>query len=93
MTVSGTLAHLNAALNGLTFTPAAGYVGAASLGVSLENMGNGLTGSGGVGLTVNAVTPVAPARCRPMRPTDSGEAGFDVDWAGLVGRRRANSTS
>ena len=56
LTVSGTLANLNAALNGLTFTPATGYVGNASLTVTLANPTTGLSNSGSLALTVNAVS-------------------------------------
>jgi hypothetical protein len=55
MTVSGTLANLNAALNGLTFTPTSRYVGTASITISLKDAGDGLTGSATVGVTVNQV--------------------------------------
>ena len=56
LTVSGTLANLNAALNGLIFTPATGYVGNASLAVTLANPTTGLSNSSGLALTVNAVS-------------------------------------
>ena len=60
MTFTGTLANLNAALNGLTFAPTAGYNGAASLSLTTSDQGN--TGVGGaqsanstVNITVNTV--------------------------------------
>jgi hypothetical protein len=84
MTVGGTLANLNAALNGLTFTPAAGYVGAALINVSIENMTNGLTGSAAVALTVNAVSQSHSGPMTAQFGQDSGTAGFDVNWAGLL---------
>jgi hypothetical protein len=55
MTVSGTLANLNAALNGLTFTPTSRYIGAASITVSLKDSGDSLTGSATVAVTVDRV--------------------------------------
>ncbi len=65
MTVSGTLANLNAALNGLTFTPTSRYVGAASITVSIKDAGDGLTASGTIAVTVKTVgraVEVAAAR-------------------------------
>ena len=60
LTVSGTLANLNAALNGLTFTPAAGYVGNASLTVTLANPTTGLSNSSSLGPHRQRGEPVAP---------------------------------
>jgi hypothetical protein len=59
MTLKGTLANLNAALNGLKFTPTTNYFGAATLSVSYKNLGNNQTVSVTVALTVNppASTP------------------------------------
>jgi hypothetical protein len=61
MTFVGTLAHMNAALNGLTFTPSAHSSGPASLQITANDLGNTGTGGArtvttGVALTV---TPVA----------------------------------
>ena len=53
-TVTGTLANLNAALNGLIYTPTAGYTGADSLSLSVKDSGDGLTGSASVAITVAA---------------------------------------
>jgi hypothetical protein len=53
ITVSGTLAKLNTALNGLVFTPTSGYVGAAAFTLLLKDVGNQLTGSATVNVTVN----------------------------------------
>ncbi|MEX2138898.1 MAG: tandem-95 repeat protein [Pirellulales bacterium] len=60
MTFTGTVADINAALNGLSFAPTANYNGAASLQIITDDLGN--TGSGGaqsdtdtVAITVNAV--------------------------------------
>ena len=58
VTVSGTLANLNAALNGLTYTPSSSYVGADSLKISLLDPGDNLTGPASVGITVNS--PIQP---------------------------------
>ena len=58
MTVSGTLANLNAALSGLVYTPNGGFSGGDSLQVSVTDPGDSLSGSKTVALTVNA--PTAP---------------------------------
>ena len=63
VTFQGTLADINIALNGLTFTPTAGYNGAASLQITSDDLG--LTGPGGsqtdtdtLAMTVNPNNPV-----------------------------------
>jgi len=45
MTFTGTVANVNAALNGLTFKPSAGFDGAASFQITTDDQGN--TGAGG----------------------------------------------
>ena len=69
MTFTGTLADLNAALDGLSFLPAANFNGAASLQIVTNDQGN--TGVGGplsdtdnVNITVNAVND-APVNSVP----------------------------
>ncbi|MDB5303423.1 MAG: uncharacterized protein JWM97_972, partial [Phycisphaerales bacterium] len=61
VTFQGSLASLNAALDGLTFTPATNYSGSASIQVTINDLGN--TGSGGPlsasGSVAVTVTPVA----------------------------------
>ena len=39
MTVTGTLANLNAALNGLIFTPTSRYTGTATIAISRQRLG------------------------------------------------------
>jgi hypothetical protein len=61
MTVTGTVASINAALDGLTFTPNPGFNGAAFLTLGVNDQGNsGLGGplSDGPDLTTITVTPV-----------------------------------
>jgi len=70
MRFTGTIANINAALNGLQFAPSPGYTGAASLSIDTDDLGN--TGTGGaltassvVGINVAAaavpfITPVTP---------------------------------
>ncbi len=50
--IKGTLANLNAALNGLKFTPTPGYAGPASLAISYKDLGNSQTASATVAITV-----------------------------------------
>jgi hypothetical protein len=62
--VTGTVTNLNAALNGLTYQPTAGYTGSDSLAISLADSGDSLSASDSVGLTVTAASPptiTAPA--------------------------------
>jgi hypothetical protein len=54
VTVTGTVAKLNAALNGLVFTPTSGYAGAASIGLSIKDLGDQLIGSATINITVNS---------------------------------------
>jgi hypothetical protein len=62
-TVTGTLSSLNAALNGLTYQPTAGYSGSDTLGISLSDPGDSLSDSDSIGLTVTAAS--APAITAP----------------------------
>ncbi len=66
MQYTGTLTNLNAALNGMFYTPTANFNGAAGLGISIGDQGN--TGSGGslsdtegLGITVNPVNDAPTA--------------------------------
>jgi Bacterial Ig domain/Calx-beta domain len=45
MTFTGTIANINTALNGMSFTPTMGFTGAATLTITTNDLGN--TGSGG----------------------------------------------
>ena len=59
MTFRGTIADINAALNGLSFVPTANYSGAAALQIVTRDLGNtggaSLTDADTVAITVNAV--------------------------------------
>ena len=73
MTFTGTLANVNAALDGLSFNPTAGYSGAASLEIVTSDQGN--TGTGGaltatdtIGIQVGAYT---------FRQGDNGYTGTE----------------
>ena len=63
MTFTGSAVDINTALAGLSFSPTAGYVGAASLQITTDDQGS--TGSGGaksdtdtIAITVNPINPV-----------------------------------
>ncbi|PLP95591.1 hypothetical protein CYD26_03025 [Pseudomonas sp. FFUP_PS_473] len=62
MTFTGTLAAINAALNGLTFTPQAGYNGTGA--ITIESNDQGYSGSGGVKSDVDTllitIAPINP---------------------------------
>lgn len=73
ITVQGTLANLNAALNGLKFTPTTGFAGAASVSATYEDLGIAQTTT-----ATTAVGVVVPA----SRPTIKIEA----PTAGSVGK-------
>ncbi|HEV7999644.1 MAG TPA: hypothetical protein VGP63_07180, partial [Planctomycetaceae bacterium] len=60
-TVSGTVASLDTALNGLTYQPTAGYVGSDSLAVSVTDPGDSLSASTSVALTVSILPPAITA--------------------------------
>ena len=70
LTVQGTLAQLNAALNGLVYTPQAGYTGTDTLTVSfVDHIGGGnLKASSTVAITVDTSTNQAPAITTPTTP-------------------------
>jgi hypothetical protein len=79
VTVKGTLASLNAALNGLVFTPTSGYAGAAaSLLCSITDLGDGLTGTAAIGISVYA----APKFTAPASATVTANSPFVFSSAG-----------
>jgi hypothetical protein len=53
MTVTGTLANLNAALNDLLYTPKAGYTGSDTLAITVANSLDGLSGTADVFITIS----------------------------------------
>ena len=72
LTFAGTLADINAALNGLTYQPTADYNGSDTMTILTDDQGN--TGSGGslsdldtVEIVVTAVNDAAVARVRRIR--------------------------
>ena len=63
-TLTGSVANLNAALNGLTYQPTTRFSGSDSLAVSLTDAGDSLSTSKSVALTINGLAPpsiAAPA--------------------------------
>ena len=86
MTFTGTLADLNAALDGLNFAPTANFNGAASLQIVTSDQGN--TGTGGpqsdsdtVNITVNAVND-APVNSVPGPQTTNEDTTLVFSSAG-----------
>jgi VCBS repeat-containing protein len=86
ITATGTLADLNNALNGMTFSPDANYNGSASLTVTANDNGN--TGLGGplsdtktVNITVNSVND-APVNSVPGTQTVAEDATLTFSAAG-----------
>ncbi|MFJ3484666.1 DUF4214 domain-containing protein [Pseudomonas sp. NPDC090202] len=73
VSVTGTLAQINAALNGLKFTPDTAYTGHASLSVLIDDQGQSaghpdpLTDLKSIDITVSA-TPVTPPVTPPTNP-------------------------
>ena len=80
MTFDGTVAEVNAALNGLSFNPTTSFTGAASLQIVTSDQGN--TGTGGtltdndtVAITVVATTrPVVTTTVADLAYTENGSA-------------------
>jgi hypothetical protein len=84
MTLSGTLTNLNNALKNLTFRPTTGYSGPASISLTYTDVGNGLTSSASIAVSVgNAEATATPASAMPAQlsttspPASSTGAGFD----------------
>jgi Kelch motif len=72
-TVSGSISSLNAALSGLTYQPASGYVGQDSLLASITDPGDSLSASASV--TISIVPPVSTAWTAMTHSLPSGDAG------------------
>jgi hypothetical protein len=82
-TVTGTVASLNAALNGLTYAPTAGYTGSDSLSVSITDPRDNESASKSVALTINAFSP----------PTISAPGSASVVLNGSLVFSSANSNA
>ncbi|MDG2519318.1 autotransporter domain-containing protein [Lysobacter soli] len=90
MTFNGTLTNINAALDGLRFTPTTGYYGPASLQITTNDLGN--TGFGGaktdtdtVAITVvpldNTPPVVSAIALVDASPTNATTVAFDVTFS------------
>ncbi|HEX8772070.1 MAG TPA: tandem-95 repeat protein [Pyrinomonadaceae bacterium] len=80
MIFTGALSDINAALNGLTFTPTANYSGSASLAILTDDQGNtgvdgAKTDSDTVNITVNAVNDPPSFIVPATAPTVNEDAG------------------
>ncbi len=94
MMVTGTMAAINAALNGMTFLPGANYNGPVTLSITTNDLGN--TGTGGalsdtdtVAITVNPVNDPPVAQDQPVNtledmPVSITLVATDVDSASLT---------
>src|SRR6185437_7060395 len=81
MTFTGTLPQINDALNGLSFSPAAGYMGTTQLNVAVDDQGN--TGAGG-NLTASASINILVANdAAPVLSGTSSSLAY-VENAGSV---------
>ena len=78
MVFSGSVTAINAALDGLVFTPAGGYNGSASITISTDDLGN--TGSGGA-LTDTDVLNLQVGAARFQQGV-AGYAGTQDTWVG-----------
>lgn len=81
MTFTGTTANINAALNGMTFTPTAAYVGAASLQINADDQGN--TGDDGAmadAHTVNITIADLPEITLLRGGVEIASGGGDNAW-------------
>ena len=79
MSFQGTVADINAALNGLRFAPTAGYNGAASLQISSNDLGH--SGAGGEKTDVDNVA----LSVDPVQPIVTGVSASEADGLYKVG--------
>ena len=80
LSFTGTLTAINAALNGLTFSPALNFAGAAAIQVVVNDQGN--NGSGGsLSDTENIAVTVTPVNDAPLITSNGGAATAAVSVA------------
>lgn len=82
VTFTGTLAQLNAALDGLTFTPAPNFSGTATLTVAANDLGN--TGSGGAQTAIGTVNIDVSRTAHTPSVTDATTVENAISSGGLV---------
>ncbi len=76
-TVAGTLANLNAALNGLIYRPTSGYSGAASISIGISDPGDNESASTSVALTITAFLPPTITAPSGAVVSENGELVFE----------------
>jgi hypothetical protein len=87
ITIQGTLANLNAALNGLVYAPATGYTGSDTLSVTINDAGDGLSGSASVAISVAPKKTISLTSGAVVAGGNPALSSFDDDsnqWAGLA---------
>ena len=87
MTIKGTLASLNAALNGLVYTPHSGYTGSDTLTITVADSGDGLSGSAQVAITVaprKIVVGITLSSDSQSMPLDETTTDDSTQWAGVT---------
>ena len=85
MTFTGTLANINAALNGLTYTPTSSYSGSDSLAIATNDLGN--TGSGGAKTASSTVAiTVSEVNQPPVNTVPGPQSVNENSRAGVLDR-------
>jgi hypothetical protein len=85
VTVQGSLANLNAALNGLAYAPATSYTGSDTLAVTVNNASDGLSGSASVALTIAMKKIIGAVAMAPIAVASSDSILDDQtdQWASV----------
>jgi large repetitive protein len=78
VTVTGSIARLNAALSGLVYTPTSGYTGSDSLAISLHDTADNLSASANVALTVSNSAPAIAAPATASLPSRTSTLVFST---------------
>ncbi len=76
-TVVGTLANLNAALNGLIYRPTSGYSGSGSISIAISDSGDNESASTSVALTITAFLPPTITAPSGAVVSENGELVFE----------------
>jgi hypothetical protein len=76
-TVAGTLANLNAALNGLIYRPTGGYSGSDSISIAISDSGDSESASTSVALTISAFLPPTITAPSGAVVSENGELVFE----------------
>jgi len=87
LTVKGTLANLNAALNGLVYTPISGYTGSDTLTITVSDSGDGLSGLAQVAISVaprKIVVGTTISSDSQTMPLDETTTDDSTQWAGVT---------